>query len=167
MTSGIRKGRTKMRFTKKDKYGHFYTNEANCRNVHSLDGKKLEGEFYENQTLAIDGNAIEKLGQLEDSEEEYGIDLIYFLKLLSALDKGWVYVKVRRIKQYVRYSAIEESGEIMRTVITRFSRYINGTRDWFFTISSIDISIVDHYLLKDYGKTWALTREELETRKEN
>lgn len=108
-----------------------------------------------------------KLSQLEDIEEEYGIDLIFFLKLLSALDKGFVYVKVRKIKQYKGYSAIEETGEIKRTVITRFSRYINGTRDWFFTIPSMDVSIVTRYLLKDYGVTWALTREELETPKEN
>ena len=155
-----------MRFTKKDRYGHFYTNEANCRNVYSLDGKKLEGEFFENQTLAIDGKAIEKLGQLEDSEEEYGIDLNILLKLLPALDKGWVYVKVRKIKQYKGYSAIEETGEIKRAVITRFSRYINGTRDWFFTIPSMDVSIVTHYLLKDYGVNWANSREELETQKE-
>ena len=98
-----------MRFTKKDRYGCFYTNEANCRNIHSLDGKKLEGEFFENQTLVIDGNAIDKLGQFEDIEEEYGIDLIVFSKLLSALEKGWVYVKVRKIKQYTGYSAIEET----------------------------------------------------------
>ena len=150
-----------MRFTKKDRYGHFYTNEANCRNVHSLDGKKLEGEFFENQTLAIDGNAIEKLGQLEDMEEEYGIDLSILLKLLLAVDKGLIYVKVRKIKQYTGYSAIEETGKIEQAFITRFSRYINGTRDWFFTISYGGASTVSRYLLNDYGKTWALTREEL------
>jgi hypothetical protein len=150
-----------MRFTKKDRYGHFYTNEASCRNIHSLDGKKLEGEFFKNQTFVIDGNAIEKLGQLEDIEEKYEIDLIFFLKLLSALDKGSVYVKVRRTKQYDGYSAIEETGEIKKTTIARFSRYINGTRDWFFTISYGGASTVSRYLLNDYGKTWALTREEL------
>ena len=150
-----------MRFTQKDRYGHFYTNEANCRNVHSLDGKKLEGEFFENQTLAIDGNAIEKLGQLEDMEEEYGIDLSILLKLLLAVDKGLIYVKVRKIKQYTGYSAIEETGKIEQAFITRFSRYINGTRDWFFTISYGGASTVSRYLLNDYGKTWALTREEL------
>jgi hypothetical protein len=153
------------RFTKKDRNGHFYTNEANCRNVHSLDGKKLEGEFYENQTLAIDGNAIEKLGELEDIEEEYGIDLIILLKLLSAADKGLIYVKVRKIKQYTGYSAIEETGKIERAFITRFSRYINGTRDWFFTIYSGDTSIATNYVLKDYGVNWAFSREELEKQK--
>ena len=156
-----------MRFTKKDRYGHFYTNEANCRNVQSLDGKKLEGEFFENQTLVIDGNAIEKLGQLEDSEEEYGIDLIFFLKLLSALDKGFVYVKVRKIKQYKGYSAIEETGEIKRVVIIGLFRYINGTREWFFAIPPMDVSIVTNYMLKDYGVNWANSKEELETPKEN
>ena len=36
---------------------------------------------------------------------------------------------------YNGYSIDEETGEIERKVIVRFSRYANGTRDWFFTIS--------------------------------
>lgn len=63
------------KLTKKDRYGHFYTNKANCRNVYSKDGENLEGVFFENQTLAIDGTAIEKLGKLEDLEEQIGCPL--------------------------------------------------------------------------------------------
>jgi len=61
------------RLTEKDRYGHFYTNKANCRNVYSKDGVNLEGVFFENQTLAIDGIAIEKLGEIEDLLEKYDI----------------------------------------------------------------------------------------------
>jgi hypothetical protein len=61
------------RFTKRDRYGHFYTTKANCRNVYSKDGENLEGVFFENQTLAIDGTAIEKLGEIEDLLEKYDI----------------------------------------------------------------------------------------------
>ena len=64
------------RLTKKDRYGHFYTNKALCRNIHSSDGERLEGVFFKNQVLAIDGKAIDKLGKLEDIEEELGVDLI-------------------------------------------------------------------------------------------
>lgn len=123
---------------------------------------KLKNSRYE-----LIEEAVDKLGELEDIEEELDIDLIVFSKLLLALDKGSVYVKVRRTKQYDGYSAIEETGEIRETVITRFSRCINGARDWFFTISYGGASTVSRYLLNDYGKTWALTREELETQEEN
>ena len=101
------------------------------------------------------------LEALKDIEEELGIDLVTFSKLLYALDKECVYVKVKKTKQYNGYSVDEETGEIERNIIARFSRYVNGTREWFFTISFTDISSVNHYLLKDYGKTWALTKEEL------
>ena len=63
------------RLTKIDRYGHFYTNKATCRNIYSSDGEKLQGVFFKNQVLAIDGKAIDKLGKLEDIEEELGIDL--------------------------------------------------------------------------------------------
>ena len=129
-------------------------------------GHKGSGEYDTDNTKDMPINniwkAINKLGKLEDVEEQYDIDLIIFSKLLDALDKDCVYVKVKKIKQYDGYSAVEETGEIESKNIARFSRYINGTRDWYFTTSFGDISGVNNYLLKDYSKTWALTREELE-----
>ena len=103
-----------------------------------------------------------KLCQLEDIEEELDIDLRVFGKVLQALDSECIYVKIKETKQYDGYSLDEETGEIRRCVIVRFSRYSNGLRDWFFTISWGDLSSAKHYLLKDYGKTWALMKEELE-----
>lgn len=129
-------------------------------------GHKGSGEYDTDNTKDMPVNniwkAINKLGKLEDIEEELDIDLIIFSKFLCALNKGWVYVKVKKEKQYDGYSAIEETGEIAMKTIIRFSRYINGTRDWYFTTSFGDISGVNNYLLKDYGKTWALRKEELE-----
>ena len=87
---------TNKRLTKKDKYGHFYTNQANCRNIWSLDDKKFEGEYFENKTLAIDGEAIDKLGLLENIEEKLGIslieakedlDVLYLLDELGIIDE--------------------------------------------------------------------------------
>lgn len=143
-----------MRFTTKDSImGRKHDIKRGCASVWKT---KLKNSRYE-----LIEEVVDKLGELEDVEEEHNIDLIIFSKLLSALENGWVYVKVRKIKQYTGYSAIEETGEIKRAVITGFSRYINGTRDWFFTISYGGASTVSRYLLNDYGKTWALTREEL------
>ena len=140
-----------MRFTKKDRYGRFYTNEANCRNIHSLDGKKLEGEFFENQTLVIDGNAIDKLGQLEDIKEELGIDLVTLFKAL----KDGIWFK-------------DEDGDIVNEEITYADKQC---LTWVgYTLSAFGTGypdIKEHFYYKDYGKTWALTREELETQKEN
>lgn len=130
-----------MRLTEKDKYGHYYTNKSNCRNIWSLDGKKLEGEFFENQTLAIDGEAIDKLGQLEDIEEELGIDLITLFKAL----KNGVYVKMDGYIDFHRVG-IDENTQL-RT----------------FSFSQIDGVQFDYFLdFENYGKTWALTKGELE-----
>lgn len=137
-----------MRLTKKKEYGYM----LEIKGVDTSIGQKA----------IIIGDTANKLGQLEDIEDELGIDLLTFSKLLYALDKECVYVKVKKTKQYNGYSVDEETGEIERNIIARFSRYANGTREWFFTISFGNISSVNHYLLKDYGKTWALTKEELE-----
>lgn len=139
-----------MRLTKKYKEDYFVNPEN--KELMSVD---IENDHNSSQIIR------NKLGQLEDIEEERGIDLILFGKVLQALDSDCVYVKIRELKQYNGYSLQEETGEIRRCVIARFDRYINGLRDWFFTISFNDISCTNHYLLKDYGKTWALTKEEL------
>lgn len=129
------------RITKKDRYGHFYTNKANCRNIHSLDGERLEGMFFENQVLAIDGEAIDKLGQLEDIEEEIGIELI---TLFKAYSNGF-YVKGEKEKQYID-----------------FQNYLNANafknKEMFYGHERC----YQYVKLYDYGKEWALTKQELE-----
>ena len=79
--------------------------------------------------------AIDKLGQLEDLEEELGIELI---TLFKALKNGiWIY----------------DNGSPFFTSRIKLS--------WHLDAIYCDTS--DTYvLLKDYGKTWALTKEELE-----
>lgn len=129
------------RLTKKDRYGHFYTNKANCRNIHSLDGERLEGVFFENQVLAIDGETIDKLGKLEDIEEEFGIDLI---TLFKAYSNGF-YVKGEKEKQYID-----------------FQNYLNANafknKEMFYGHERC----YQYVKLYDYGKDWALTKKELE-----
>ena len=83
--------------------------------------------------------ALNKFGQLEDIEEELGIDLITFFKALKngcyGIQNGKVYkMKIVRI----------DSDELNSIILFRNASY-GG----------------ECYLIKDYGKTWALTKEEL------
>lgn len=118
----------------------------------------LELAYQSNQRLA------KKLQQYKDIEKELDIDLILVSKVLTALSNHYVFVKEMKLVHKEGYSVFEETGEIKRTIIVHFSRYINGTEDWFFSTSFITNSY--NYLVKGYGKTWALTREELESKYE-
>lgn len=91
--------------------------------------------------------AINKLGALEDIEEEMGIDLV---KLLSLKECDTLYCKYK--------------GKIL---IGMFSSTNFGTVE--IDVEGKDICDSPKYdmdclvfKLKDYGKTWALTRKELE-----
>ena len=78
---------------------------------------------------------INKLGQLEDIEEELGIDLIIFIR---AILKLFVWVKYDYKIIQVGLCLFESENEY-----------------YFWGHDKI-------YFIKDYGKTWALTKEELE-----
>ena len=97
-----------------------------------LTRKREDGKYL--KTIKYIDECMNKLGQLEDIEEELGIEL---LTLFKALKNGiWIYDNgnpffTSRIKLVMQLDAIHCS------------------------ISDIEV------LLKDYGKTWALTKEEL------
>ena len=133
------------RLTKIDRYGHFYTNKATCRNIHSSDGERFEGVFFKNQVLAIDGKAIDKLGKLEDIEEELGIDLITLFKALIGI---WVK---------------STNGDVYYVGSPYLCFSENEKRELEFQFRVGDT----WYKVKDYGKTWALTKEELENENQN
>ena len=80
-----------------------------------------------------------KLGQLEDIEEELGIDLI---TLFKALNGCW----------FLQISTKKIFGDIRPTLI-----YQAG---WHLKPNITELPMI--YSLKDYGKTWALKKEELE-----
>ena len=96
-------------------------------------------EFTNNHKLR--NSVLNKLGQLEDIEEELGIDLI---TLFKALKQGF-YVKTKDINEglisLVKAKDIRSIDIVMRN------------------IGFVSTKVV---LFEDYGKTWALTREELE-----
>lgn len=88
-----------------------------------------------------------KLGQLEDIEEELGIDLITFFKIFEGRD---VYIKLNNGLIIEGFSPIIEEN-LCGIYFTVEGKYVNTIADYG-----------DYYVsLKDYGKTWALTKEEL------
>ncbi len=106
-----------MRLTKKTKYG------------------------YENENCEIT-QCSDKLGQLEEIEEELEIDLIILFKALkNGIKAKW------------------GQNEIVELTI------LGGCQLWF---NQKCFQLIDYnnkewlYYFKDYGKTWALTKEELE-----
>ena len=95
------------------------------------------------------GNAcVEKLGKLEDIEEELGID---FITLFKALKNG-IYLKFGSEKitgVYYEHRAI-------------LPRHFDKDYKGYFIDLQLELSINFNFYFKDYGKTWALTKEELE-----
>lgn len=83
-----------------------------------------------------------KLGQLEDIEDELGIDLITLFKAL----KNGIWIK-HPLGQVYKVQA-----RLYDLMIDSFSEKLK----WCFLANSMLIDF------KDYGVTWALTKEELE-----
>ena len=79
-------------------------------------------------------DAIQKLAQLEDIEEELGIDLI---TLFKALKDGVYYLDAQKKLRWCQAKNLVISQKALRVYRHRYK------------------------LFKDYGKTWALTKEEL------
>ena len=89
-----------------------------------------------------------KLELLEDIEEELGIDLI---TLFKAVKNDFYFKYEDKIISSNDYSFLTRAN-------------IRG--DWVLDIISDNLSLL-LIKLKDYGKTWALTKEELENEKDN
>lgn len=94
------------------------------------------------QMIARQHEPVNKLGQLEDIEEELGIDLITYFKIKSAKT---VYVKELR-------------NDCFEMLVRPSKDNIDVCYKGFVNIPECDSCLQ----LKDYGKTWALTRKELE-----
>lgn len=121
-----------MRLTKEikdDYYNGYYTN-----------GRMSSGIVYINSDKDFTNAAINKLGQLEDIEEELGIDLFILFKA----NNDGVYYK-KNLKHY--------NAELdFKHKCIRLSKHYEAEDDFEC-----------HYVMfKGYGKTWALTKEELE-----
>ncbi len=92
--------------------------------------------YQKNKVLMTDNEQKElKLGQLEDIEEELGIDLITLFKAL----KSGVYYKYKDM-------GVEKISKLRPITIHK---------------NTIVCDYHTYKYFKDYGKTWALTKEEL------
>lgn len=114
-----------MRFTKYDKENRYY-----------------EPYDYESDKQLTITKLCKKFGQLEDIEEELGIDLITLFKALKNGIYAKVYIPMSFGIKEIRFLDVEKTG---------LGLYKNFIRTNYGL-----------YQLKDYGKTWALTKEELE-----
>lgn len=93
--------------------------------------------------------AIDKLSKLEDIEEEIGIDLVTLFKVL----KGKI------------YSLHPKTQKICLIILPIFyycgNQWVIGCHSTEWNTEENSCDTWDCYL-KDYGKTWALTKEDLE-----
>lgn len=94
----------------------------------------------------------QKLGQHEDIEEELGIDLI---TLYKALKRGVWYRKGKEIKHFI-------PDDYFRIVLD-----CNGSTEtinyWLLSIINVSTNeYIDDFFVDEYGKIWALTKEDLE-----
>jgi len=111
-----------MRLTDKIK-DSYWTNQKNC----ALD-------YVEQDNMVCGGKVLTKLGQLEDIEEELGIDL---MTLFKAFKNGIWYKDQGGVHYHKQpYDTLEEN-------IAYFRR------------------LFEKQYTKNYGRTWALTKEEL------
>lgn len=137
------------RLTKIDRYGHYYTNNANCRNIHSKDGENIEGVYFKGGVLAIDGEAIKKLGRLEDLEEELGCPLDLLIR--GAIDSHELddnHQFVQTIITYNPYGKLIEGYEM-----EIYGEYISITVDGKDNYNDYDLETIT-LKIKDYLKTW-------------
>ena len=119
-----------MRYTKKIKNGFLPT-------TYEWNNKLEKPDNSENLKMALKGfvmfHSCQKLGQLEDIEEELGIDLKTFFRIYSAKH---FYLKGKDYKWKIHHRC--NNGIVV------------GTNKLIYLP------------FKFYGKTWALTKEELE-----
>ena len=133
---------------------------------------KLYPYIYSGIDDTFEGTPINKLGQLEDIEEELGIDLVTLFKAL----KNGFYFKDYQNNNEIRFSGntfIRVGNQFVETKpcyevkeTTLYSCYnplkypstskkVEDAHFWSWKTHL-------HFRIDEYGKTWALTKEELE-----
>ena len=129
------------------------TEKVNEKEYYTIDDSM--GAFMSNHAgylcREFRGKPINKLGQLEDIEEKLGIDLI---TLFKALNNG-VYVRLEEKND------IDFIEQVSMDNIMEYPCFYYCNENTINLGGLIRPSYTDLYF-KDYGKTWALTREELE-----
>ena len=102
-----------------------------------LTNKTKDGLYFDKHCIVPQSNdIIDKLGQLEDIEDELGIDLVTFHKLMSMLcyeDNTCVYVK-----DLIDYGYLDNTNDVtIREKLVKVS--INNTTKVINSIKYVDI----------------------------
>ena len=114
--------------------------------------RKVKYDFYEDIEECLITECSQKLGQLEDIEEELGIDLI---TLFKAFTQGFIYIDVKENNNGISKIERFEVGGILFDKKDKVWRLTNDDRYDGAYWGSLATN-------KNYGKTWALTKGELE-----
>lgn len=127
--------------------------------------KKYDDGSYEFNYLDP-ASYMQKLSQLEDIEEELGIDLI---TLFKALENGFYYINNDNKISFCRW-CIRVGNYLVEVKPCYAVKEITAQSLFHGDVSELKQVEHAHYWdwqsslhleLKDYGKTWALTKEEL------
>ena len=95
---------------------------------------------------------VNKLGKLEDIEEELGIDFITLLEIYKQLN----------IKKEVWFKYEKEMDEELKFMNSHRHKWVSYLIDFECkAFVEMEYEPVYYFYFKDYGKTWALTKEEL------
>ena len=129
-----------------------------------LTKKELQGDYiFINGENSCPNELATKFGELEDIEEELGIELIAFLKasFYGIYTKDCYSVS---ITNYPRILSFNKKWDI-----SNCPRIFNFNKKELCFYNEQEehggpVVVTDRYYLKDYGKTWALTKEELESK---
>lgn len=108
----------------------------------------MNDEFYyiKDSQKITDGQILDKLGQLEDIEDELGIDLKVYHKLMDMLYCGEPNVLYVKDEDEIIQVGVLEIDYCKKKII-------------FYKDKSYSDDYVYGFI--QYGKTWALTKEEL------
>lgn len=110
-----------------------------------ITGKEIKYISNESDQMCVD-----KLGELEDIEEQLGVDLITLFKALNVRDGVWVKDKEYGLCNW-------SMGQLWFGYNSSKSESFINPQIYFLKDGGYS-----YFKLSDYGKTWALTREELE-----
>ena len=119
-----------------------------------MTSKEALDTFYDGYQYGMNGRSLydiikldlERLEKLEEIEEELGIDL---LTLFKALRQDYIY--------YKHHYGWDDRYKINKEYIQGL-KYVDDNTPVFWTDDYGEEHMV---YIKEYGKTWALTREEL------
>ena len=121
--------------------------------------KKREDGLYEDIDEGVVSNCSSKLGPYEDIEDELGIDLRLLHKILTQT--------IYFIEEHPEYSEeyVKENGKVYfvnkgnveQSIVQDCGEFFLRLR-WLQGLKGIQEKM---FPLNEYGKTWALTKEEL------